>query len=98
MLVSHVPPFGTALDVHHSAEARADDHLHDGWMAMSGAIRHAAPHVGVFGHSHIRGYDSFDGSETHLLNGGFRGVTTVNLGEGGFGFSFHTAEWLPGEG
>ncbi|MXR40715.1 hypothetical protein GRX01_05080 [Halobaculum sp. WSA2] len=97
VLASHVPPFGTTLDVHHSAEGRAEDRLHNGWMALSGAIRQAAPLVGVFGHSHIRGYDSFEDSETHLLNGGFRGVTTIELEGSGVGFSFHTAEWLPGE-
>ncbi|WP_435064163.1 metallophosphoesterase family protein [Halobaculum sp. EA56] len=98
ILLSHVPPFGTDLDVHHSQEDRHEDGLHDGWLALAAAIRQAAPTVAVAGHSHVRGYARYDSSSTHVLDGGFRGITTVEVGAEGFSFSFHDPDWLPGEG
>lgn len=53
LLVSHVLPFGTTLDIHHSAETRSKDVLYTGFLALSGAIRRSEPIAGVFGHSHI---------------------------------------------
>lgn len=96
LLASHVPPFGTDLDVHHSMEDRAENGLHAGWLAVAAAIRAASPPVAVVGHSHIQGYDTYDDHPTHILNGGFRGVTTVDIGDDGFSFSFHRPDWLPG--
>lgn len=97
LLVSHVPPFGTDLDIHHSSETRRNDGLHLGWLALAGAIRRGTPSVAVAGHSHVQGYATYDGHPTHLINGGFRGVTTVEVESDGFGFRFLDPDWLPGQ-
>jgi len=96
LLATHVPPFGTDLDRHHSAEQREMDGLHNGSLAVAGAIRAADPAIACFGHSHVQGYRMYETASTHLLNGGFRGVTTIDLSADGFGYAFHEPDWLPG--
>ncbi|QZY01168.1 metallophosphoesterase family protein [Halobaculum rubrum] len=97
LVATHVPPFGTDLDRHHSAENRPMDGLHEGSLAIAGAIRATSPAFAVSGHSHVRGYGTYDAPPPHLLNGGFRGITTVELEGDRVGFEFHTPDWLPGE-
>ncbi|SDM51922.1 Calcineurin-like phosphoesterase superfamily domain-containing protein [Halogranum gelatinilyticum] len=92
VLLSHVPPFNTALDRHHSHGTREDDleGLHWGSMVLKTAIRTHRPLAVLCGHSHTQGYDVCrgDGGETQLLNPGFRGVATVDVSRGGFAYQF----------
>ncbi|MFB6109829.1 MAG: metallophosphoesterase [Halodesulfurarchaeum sp.] len=81
--VTHVPPYGTELDRHHSAGNREVDlrELHLGSIALKIALRVHQPAVAVSGHSHNPTYESLSTgkSSTHLLNLGFRGIATIDL-------------------
>jgi len=90
--LTHVPPYGTELDRHHSlGEREADlDGLHVGSVALKLALRVHRPAVALSGHSHNPAYETLtaEGSTVHLLNLGFRGVVTVNYDEG-FSYTRH---------
>lgn len=92
VVLTHVPPYGTELDRHHSVgEREADlDGLHVGSIALKLALRVHRPAVALSGHSHNPVYETLSdgGTTVHLLNLGFRGVVTVDY-DGGFSYVRH---------
>ncbi|WP_276299479.1 metallophosphoesterase family protein [Halorussus lipolyticus] len=92
VVLSHVPPYGTELDRHHSlGEREADlDDLHVGSLALKLALRVHRPAVGLSGHSHNPVYETLqeEGETVHLLNLGYQGVATVDYDEG-FSYARH---------
>lgn len=92
VVLSHVPPYGTELDRHHSlGEREADlDGLHVGSLALKLALRVHRPAVALSGHSHNPVYETLraDGDIVHLLNLGYQGVATVDYDEG-FSYTRH---------
>lgn len=93
LLLTHVPPFNTSFDRHHSVGTRETDRewLHTGSLAQKLAIRDADVFAALSGHSHVHGYDAGEGSggRPHLLNLGLRGIgqVTVDPSAGRFGYT-----------
>lgn len=95
VVLSHVPPYGTELDRHHSlGEREADlDELHVGSVALKIAFRVHRPAVAISGHSHNPVYETLSSGDgvTHLLNLGFQGVATLDYApDDGFGYERHS--------
>jgi Icc-related predicted phosphoesterase len=96
ILLSHVPPYGTELDRHHSiGERELDlDELHVGSIALKLALRIHRPAVALSGHSHRAEYESLtsDGPTVSMLNLGFQGVVTMEYdpNDRTFGYERHT--------
>lgn len=95
IMVSHIPPFNTKIDRHHSTHGTSDEDLHIGSLSLKIAMRHHPPIVAISGHSHTQAYDSF-GTESerlvHLVGVGFRGVGLIDVDghSGSFGIDFLT--------
>jgi len=92
ILVSHLSPFNTSFDRHHSRGTREDDldGLHTGSIALKLITQTHDVYVTVSGHTHKFGYDTGD-SETgvsHLLNLGYRGLGIVDIGPANDTFGF----------
>ena len=95
VFLSHVPPYNTALDRHHSIGERDRDleELHVGSLGLKVALRKHAPPVALSGHSHNREYEvgSVDNPKMpHFLSLDFRGVArlTVESTFGTFAYEF----------
>lgn len=83
VLVSHLSPFNTSFDRHHSMGTREDDRegLHTGSIALALVTRTCDVYATITGHSHQFGYDTEDGSSgaPHMLNLGYRGLGIVDI-------------------
>lgn len=93
VVLSHVPPYNTAIDRHH-AMGRDDDlnGFHVGSLGLKLALRKQRPHAALSGHSHHHDYQPRIGGDErpHVLGLGFRGVHSVSVSEtGGFGYETH---------
>lgn len=94
VFLSHVPPYNTPLDRHHSiGERELDlDGLHVGSLSLKLALRLHSPVVALSGHSHNGAYQAGidgKGGVPHLLNLDFRGIVRIRVGsDGAFGFEF----------
>ena len=95
IVVSHVPPYNTRLDRHHSLGEREVDleGLHVGSLGLKLALRHHQPIAALSGHSHTDAYHPGigDANRPHMLNLDFRGVSTITLdgSTNQFGYTFH---------
>lgn len=96
VVISHVPPYNTHLDRHHSIGEREFDleGLHVGSLSLKLALRKHRPIAALSGHSHNGEYHVGIGdgcTRPHLLNLDFRGVVEVEVdGKAGiFGYTFH---------
>ncbi len=78
---THVPPFGTGLDV-----SRGAGDSHRGSVALRLALEERSPIAVCCGHFHREEYDLLDG--THLLNPGYRGGAVVEVDPRTAGFSY----------
>ena len=92
LLASHLSPFNTSFDRHHSKGTREADleELHTGSIALKLAVRTHDVYGTVTGHSHAFGYDTGgeDGGRPHDLNLGFRGMSVVDVDPAAGVFSF----------
>lgn len=92
IVLTHVPPYNTSVDRHHSIGTReADlDMLHCGSLGLKLALRVHQPLVALSGHSHSGEYEPGDGpgGRPHVFNLGYQGVASVTVDgtTGGFGF------------
>jgi hypothetical protein len=96
IIVTHIPPFNTELDRHHSIHGTTDEELHIGSLSLKIAIRHHPPALSLSGHSHQQAYDLLttdSGHQIHLVGLGFRGVglVEINCQSGSFGIDFLTS-------
>jgi Icc-related predicted phosphoesterase len=95
IVLTHIPPYNTELDRHHSVGEREIDleGLHVGSIGLKLALRKHNPLAALSGHSHNGKYEPGIGSagRPHMLNLDFRGIATVNVDaeNGSFGYSFH---------
>lgn len=95
VVCTHIPPYNTELDRHHSiGERELDlDGLHVGSIGLKLALREGRPIAALNGHSHNGGYEPGIGDDArpHMLNLDFQGIAslTVDGPSGGFGFEFH---------
>lgn len=93
IVCSHVPPYNTEADRHHSIGEREEnlDGLHVGSIGLKLALRIHEPFAAFHGHSHNPNYEvGFDdGVRPHSLNLGFQGIIRVSLNgsRGSFGFN-----------
>ncbi|WP_227134655.1 metallophosphoesterase [Halorubellus salinus] len=92
LVASHLSPFNTSFDRHHSKGTREEDleDLHTGSIALKLAVRTHDVYGTVTGHSHAFGYDTGgeDGGRPHYLNLGFRGLSVVDVDPAAGVFSF----------
>lgn len=92
LLATHLPPFNTSFDRHHSVGARETDQefLHTGSIALKLAIRDHDVFAAFSGHSHAYGYDVGTGVDgrPHLLNLGFSSMATVTASPDDGQFTF----------
>lgn len=92
IVASHIPPYGTSIDRHHSVGQRAADidDLHLGSIALKLVLQEYSPALSLSGHSHSEGYETLDtGTEpAHILNFGYQGVGTLSLEDNGAKFSY----------
>jgi Icc-related predicted phosphoesterase len=83
LLATHLSPFNTSFDRHHSTGTREEDKegLHTGSIALKIAIREHDVFATLSGHSHTYGYDVGDGDDVrpYCLNLGLRGIGTVTV-------------------
>ncbi|WP_435366148.1 metallophosphoesterase [Haloarchaeobius sp. DYHT-AS-18] len=95
VLVSHLSPFNTSFDRHHSTGTRETDRegLHTGSIALALVARTHDVYATISGHSHAFGYDTGDrpGGVPHMLNLGFRGIGIVDFDPDAGKFSFTDA-------
>jgi len=92
VVLSHVPPYNTESDRHHSIGDRDNDieGLHVGSSGLKLALRAHGPVAALHGHSHNPTYECLDGSQVvHSLNLGFQGIATVTIETNPAGFSFN---------
>jgi Icc-related predicted phosphoesterase len=96
VVCTHIPPYNTPLDRHHSVGRREADleGLHVGSIGLKLALRKHRPIAALSGHSHNGEYQSgVDGTagRPHMLNVGFRGIVDVEFDgdAGAFGFDVH---------
>ncbi|QLC35556.1 metallophosphoesterase (plasmid) [Halarchaeum sp. CBA1220] len=89
LVVTHVPPYNTALDEHHSIGTRERDldGYHVGSIALTLALREHTPFAALSGHSHRERYEV---EPTHLLGLGFQVIASVDLDlqRGAFGYRY----------
>ncbi|MDH5021190.1 metallophosphoesterase [Halobacterium rubrum] len=94
-LVTHLSPFNTSFDRHHSTGTREEDResLHTGSIALKLVARTHDVFATICGHSHQFGYDTGDDADgaPHMLNLGFRGVGIVDVNPDAGVFSFADA-------
>lgn len=95
VFLSHVPPYNTPLDRHHSIGVReADfDGLHVGSIGTKLELRKHNPFVALSGHSHNDAYQpgfAGQGGEPHCLSLDFEGMAriTVDANNRTFGYEF----------
>lgn len=92
ILLTHVPAFATAVDIHHSIGSREEDRdgLACGSIALRLAIEDHTPVAHLCGHSHKEGYHYVEGEVggTHVYNPGFRGVARIDTDTEKRSFSF----------
>ncbi|MFA9504911.1 metallophosphoesterase [Natrinema sp. H-ect1] len=83
VVVSHLSPFNTSFDRHHSTGTREEDReaFHTGSIALKLLTRTHDVFATYSGHSHDFGYDTGDGGTgaSHMLNLGFRGIGLVDI-------------------
>lgn len=93
VLVTHLSPFNTSFDRHHSTGTREDDleDLHTGSIALKLVTRTHDVYATVSGHSHAFGYDTGDDGPPHMLNLGYRGLGVVDVDPAVGVFSFADA-------
>jgi len=95
VFVSHLSPFNTSFDRHHSTGTRDTDRegLHTGSIALALVARTHDVYATITGHSHQFGYDTDAGPERtrHMLNLGFRGLGVVDVDPRNSVFSFTNA-------
>ena len=92
VIVSHLSPFNTSFDRHHSTGTREEDReaFHTGSIALKLITKTHDVYATISGHSHAFGYDTGD-SETgspHMLNLGYRGLGIVDISPTTNEFSF----------
>jgi len=91
IVLSHVPPYNTEADRHHSIGQREMEleSAHVGSLALKLALREHSPPVALHGHSHNPAYEPLFDTEAgvHSLNPGFQGIVRISL-EAKTGFSF----------
>lgn len=92
VIVSHLSPFNTSFDRHHSKGAREEDReaFHTGSIALKLITRTHDVYATISGHSHAFGYYTGD-SETgspHMLNLGYRGLGILDISPTTNEFSF----------
>lgn len=94
VVLTHVPPYNTPLDRHHSIGAREHDldGLHVGAIGLKLALRKHRPVAALCGHSHNGAYQpglTGDGGPPHTLNLDYRTVLTVEIdgNEGSFSYT-----------
>lgn len=92
VVVSHLSPFNTSFDRHHSKGTREEDReaFHTGSIALKLLARTHDVYATLTGHSHAFGYDTGDGAATapHMLNLGYRGLGVVDVDPADGVFSF----------
>ncbi len=93
VLVTHLSPFNTSFDRHHSTGTRETDleGLHTGCIALKLVAQTQGVFATVSGHSHDFGYDIGDGGTPHMLNLGFRGLGVLDIDPAAGTFSFTDA-------
>lgn len=92
VLVSHLSPFNTSFDRHHSKGTREADRegFHTGSIGLKLITRTHDIYATISGHSHTFGYDTGDvrTNVPHMLNLGYRGLGIVDLDPSDGTFSF----------
>lgn len=94
VVLSHVPPYNTAVDHHHHTIGRDDDLSchHVGSVGLKLALRKQRPHAALSGHSHHHDYQLRikDDERPHMLGLGILGVHSVSVSKTeGFGDETH---------
>lgn len=93
IVLSHVPPYNTAIDRHHAMGCEDDRNgLHVGSLGLKLALRRNRPLSALSGHSHHHDYQPGIGNSErpHVLGLGFRGIHSISVDEtGGFGYEAH---------
>ncbi|SDY35552.1 metallophosphoesterase [Halobellus clavatus] len=83
VIVSHLSPFNTSFDRHHSTGTREEDReaFHTGSIALKLIIKTHDVYATVSGHSHASGYETGDSEigAPHMLNLGYRGLGVVDI-------------------
>lgn len=83
IVLSHVPPYNTEADRHHSIGQREMglEGAHVGSIGLKLALRNHRPLAAFHGHSHNPVYNPGFGDETtpHSLNPGFQGIVRVSI-------------------
>lgn len=96
LLATHLSPYNTSFDRHHSVGDRDADleALHTGSLAIRLAIQTHDVFAAVSGHSHSQGYDVGPGvaGQPHLINLGFRGVAELTVAPNSGSFSYTTVD------
>lgn len=80
VVLSHRPPFNTALDYHEAFED-VDDRLHRGSLALKMAVAATAPALTISGHVHRRGHDAVEtvAGDRVAYSAGQPGVAVVDV-------------------
>lgn len=96
LLATHLSPYNTSFDRHHSVGDRDAEleALHTGSIAIQLAIQSHDVFTAVSGHTHVQGYDVGTGpaGQPHLVNLGFRGVAEFTLRPDDGAFSYTTVD------
>ena len=92
ILISHLSPFNTSFDRHHSTGTREEDReeFHTGSIALKLITKTHDVYATISGHSHAFGYDIGADNITvpHMLNLGYRGLGIVDISPTTNEFSF----------
>ena len=92
VLVSHLSPFNTSFDRHHSKGTRKENRegFHTGSIALKLITQTHDIYATISGHSHVFGYDVGAGKANvpHMLNLGYRGLGIVDIDPADGTFSF----------
>lgn len=92
IVLSHVPPYNTEADRHHSIGERKQDieGLHVGSVGLKLALRVYEPLAAFHGHSHNPEYEVGLGESArpHSLNLGFQGIVRASLNSSGGSFGY----------
>lgn len=78
IVLSHQPPFNTALDHHHSDRGMAG-RIHKGSIPLKMAVLHAGPSLVLSGHTHFEQRDDFQTANgyTTAYNSGDAGIAEI---------------------
>lgn len=92
VVLSHRPPFNTALD-HHAEFDEVDERLHRGSLALKMAVARTAPMLTVCGHRHRRGSDVVETvrGDRVAYSPGQPGVALVDVDPSGRAIDVHPA-------